>query len=56
MPPVKPKNDLRARARELRLENWAVNDIALCGPVKESLDAVARAVDDDIKRHNGYRP
>lgn len=34
----------------------AVNDIALGGPVKESLDAVARAVDDDIKRHNGYRP
>ncbi|MGN6757886.1 MAG: ABC transporter substrate-binding protein [Thermomicrobiales bacterium] len=33
----------------------AVNDIALGAPVKESLDAVARAVDDDIKRHNGYR-
>lgn len=27
--PVKPKNDLRARARELRLENWSVNDIAV---------------------------
>jgi fructooligosaccharide transport system substrate-binding protein len=34
----------------------AVNDIALGAPVKESLDTVARAVDDDIKRHNGYRP
>lgn len=33
----------------------AVNDITLGGPVKESLDAVARAVDDDIKRHDGYR-
>jgi len=26
---VKPKMDLRARARQLRLENWSVNDIAV---------------------------
>jgi fructooligosaccharide transport system substrate-binding protein len=33
----------------------AVSDIALGAPVKESLDTVAHAVDDDIKRHHGYQ-
>jgi len=32
----------------------AINDIALGSPVQGRLDAVARAVDDDITRNNGY--
>jgi fructooligosaccharide transport system substrate-binding protein len=33
----------------------AINDIALGSPVQGRLDAVARAVDDDITRNNGYQ-
>lgn len=33
----------------------AINDIALGSPVQERLDAVARAVDDDITRNHGYQ-